>query len=219
MALRTEGLDEKFMKSAKEEFMTYGYKDASINRIAKNAGATSGALYIRYKNKDEIFCSLVDSVINGMEEKIGHYKGKFSALGKSQSWEQMAALDREVFEWMIDFMFDHHDEFKLLICKSDGSSVSGFASNLIDFKFQRTYKFIENIIIPMAGETPQAPISKEEIALLASVQYHSLFEVIRHDYKKEDAQKYLNTVRRVYWNGLRELMEDFLAAKGHEKGE
>lgn len=216
MALRTEGLDEKIMQSAKEEFLTYGYKDASINRIAKNAGATSGALYIRYKNKDEIFCSLVDSVIKGIEETISHYKGKYSALGKSQSWEQIAALDREVFEWMIDFMFDYHDEFKLLVCKSDGSSASGFASNLIDFKFQRTYEFIENIITPMAVKTTQLPISKEEIALLASAQYHSLFEVIRRDYKKEDAKRYLNTVRRVYGNGLRELLKDFLTAKGHE---
>lgn len=216
MALRTEGLDEKFMNSAKEEFMVHGYKDASINRIAKNAGATSGALYIRYKNKDEIFCSLVDSVIKGIEETIGHYRGRYSALGKRQSWEQLAALDREVFEWMIDFMFDHHDECKLLICKSDGSSVSGFASDLIDFKFQRTYEFIENMIASVEGEPLHFPIVKEEVALLASVQYHSLFEVIRHDYKKEDAKRYLNTIRHVYGNGLRELLKDFLTANGRE---
>jgi len=217
MALRTEGLDEKLMESAKKEFMTYGYKDASINRIAKNAGATSGALYIRYKNKDELFCSLVDFAIKGVQEKINHYKGKFSTLGKSQSWGQMDILDREVFDWMIDFIFDHHDEFKLLICKSDGSSVSGFVSHLIDFKFQRTYEFIENIITPMLEEAKQPPISKEEVALLTSVQYHSLFEVIRYDYKKEDARRYLNTVRQVYGNGLRELLKDFLMANGHEE--
>jgi AcrR family transcriptional regulator len=210
MALRTEGLDYKLMQSAKEEFLTHGYKDASINRISLNAGVTSGAIYIRYKNKDEIFYSLVKPVIKSMEETINHYKGKYSALGKCQSWERLAVLDRDVFEWMIDFMFEHHDEFKLLICKSEGSSVSGFASSLIDFKFQQTYAFIENIITPKEGETSRPPILKEEIALLASAQYHSLFEVIHRNYNKEDAKKYLNTIRRIYENGLKELLKDFL---------
>lgn len=219
MALRTEGLDEKFRESAKEEFMTYGFKDASINRIAKNAGATSGALYIRYKNKDELFGSLVAPVIAGMEETIRHYKGKYSALGRSRSWEELDALDWEVFEWMIDYMFDHHEEFKLLICKSDGSSVSGFASKLIDFKFERSYAFIEDIINQAAEQPPSPPIAKEEVALLASMQYHSLFEVIRHDYPKEAAKKYLITLRQIYANGLKELILDPLGAKGSAKGE
>ncbi len=215
MALRTEGLDEKIKESAKEEFMTYGYKDASINRIAKNAGATSGAIYIRYKNKDEIFYSLVEPVIKGMEEKINVYKGKYSAIGKKQSWEQLAGLDRKAFDEIIDYMFDYHDEFKLLICKSDGSSVSGFTSNLIEFKFQKIHEFVENIITPIAAGSTSLPISEEEIALLASAQYQSLFEVIRHDYPKDDAKKYLYTVRKVYENGLWELLKEFMSVNGY----
>lgn len=213
MALRTQGLDEKIMKSAKDEFLKYGYKDASINRIAKNAGATSGAIYIRYKNKDEIFCSLVDIPMKGMQEQFELYKGKYSALGIKQDWEELNALDAEIFDWIIDYMYENYDAFKLLICKSDGSSVSNFASDFIHFKFQKTYEFIENIIVPLksnANNFLNTPISKEEISLLSSAQYHSLFEVIHHDYSKEEAKKYLTTLRSIYANGIYALLKDFV---------
>lgn len=213
MALRTEGLDEKIIQSAKEEFLTYGYKDASINRIAKNAGATSGAIYIRYKNKEEIFHSLVDSAMNGMLEEFNRYKGKYSELGKNQSWDELNQLDQEIFDWIIDYMYDHYDEFKLLICKSNGSAVSTFANDLIHFKFQKTYEFMENIIVPIINNSNKvldSPITKEEIALLSSAQYHSLFEIIDHDYPKEAAKKYLTTLRQIYVNGMKDLLRDFL---------
>ena len=211
MALRMEGLDERIAESAKEEFITYGYKDASINRIAKNAGATSGAIYIRYKNKDEIFRALVDPVIKGMEEQINQYKGRYSALGRTKSWDELTELDREIFDWLIDYMFDHHDAFKLLVCKSDGSTVSTFAEDLIQFKFQRTFDFVEKVLAPLSTEKP-FPVSKETLALLSSAQYHSLFEVIHHDYSKAAAKEALHAVRKIYVNGLRELLKDFLGA-------
>lgn len=213
MALRTQGLDEKIMISAKDEFLKHGYKDASINRIAKNAGATSGAIYIRYKNKDEIFCSLVDDAMKGMQDTFDQYKGKYSALGKNQDWEKLNRLDAEIFDWIIDYMYENYDAFKLLICKSDGSSVSNFAGDLIDFKFLKTYEFIETIIVPLKSNTSEllgTPISKEVISLLSSAQYHSLFEVIHHDYTKEDAKKYLTTLRSIYANGIYSLLKDFV---------
>jgi AcrR family transcriptional regulator len=213
MALRIEGLDQKIMLSAQEEFLEYGYKDASINRIAQKAGVTSGAIYIRYKNKDEIFCSLVKTVVDGIDEKLLFYDGRYTILGKSKSWEKISELDSEVFNWLIDYIFENYDKFKLLICKAEGSSISGFVRKLVDFKFQKTYDFIQNILLPLVqvGEDKiEIPVTKEEIALLSCAQYESLFEVIRHGYEKTEAKKYLTTVRRVYGIGLKKILEDFL---------
>lgn len=213
MALRKEGLDKEIMLCAKHEFMKYGYKDASTNRIAQQAGVTSGAIYVRYKNKDEIFCSLVQPVIQGIEDRLEFYKGRYSQLGRNRAWDEISELDKEIFDWLTDYMFEYYEEFNLLICKAEGSSASGFASRFIDFKFQKINEFIETVIAPMVRKKDKnapLPIVKEELALLASAQYHNLFEIIRQGYEKKDAKKYLSTVRQIYENGIRTLLGEFL---------
>ena len=59
MAVKDHSLDQKIIDSAMQEFLAFGYQKSSINRIAKNAGVTTGAIYTRYKNKDALFFSLI----------------------------------------------------------------------------------------------------------------------------------------------------------------
>lgn len=47
------------MAAARKEFCSQGFAKASTNRICAEAGVTTGALFKRYKNKDELFCALV----------------------------------------------------------------------------------------------------------------------------------------------------------------
>ena len=44
--------------------MEYGYNDASLRRIAANAGIQVGGLYKHFSNKDEMFESLVEPAIS-----------------------------------------------------------------------------------------------------------------------------------------------------------
>ena len=74
MAVKDHTLDEKIVKAAKEEFLQHGFSKASLRQIAKNAGLSTGALYTRYENKDELFASLVKdmfSEIGVKSEEVG----------------------------------------------------------------------------------------------------------------------------------------------------
>ena len=42
-------IDPKLLESAKEEFLSKGFLEASLKTICDNAGVTTGALYKRYK--------------------------------------------------------------------------------------------------------------------------------------------------------------------------
>ncbi|MDO5718828.1 MAG: TetR/AcrR family transcriptional regulator, partial [Tissierellia bacterium] len=68
MRVQDESLNPKILKAAGEEFNKNGFKKATLRHIAKMAGVTTGAIYIRYKNKDELFYALCKSSINAMEE-------------------------------------------------------------------------------------------------------------------------------------------------------
>ena len=53
MSVADRSIDPRIMESAKEEFLQKGFLDASLQEICKNAGVTTGALYKRFKGKEE----------------------------------------------------------------------------------------------------------------------------------------------------------------------
>ncbi|MGL6199215.1 MAG: TetR/AcrR family transcriptional regulator [Lachnospiraceae bacterium] len=217
MANRTEGLDEKIAESAYQEFMEYGFNDASTNRIAKNAGVTSGALYIRYKNKDQIFKSLVEPTLNGMDRIIESYKGKYSKLAEKSEWDSVADLGNEILDVFIDYIYAHQKMFILLVCKSQGSSTSNFYDKLISFKYDRILHMVERVkAANNAVGVNQDVLCSEEIALLCSAQYYTIFETIRHGYTKEQAKKYLHSLFDFYEEALRTKYLINLEGKTHE---
>ena len=53
MSKPDKSIDPRILKSAKEEFLSHGYEKASLKTICANAKVTTGALYKRYKSKEE----------------------------------------------------------------------------------------------------------------------------------------------------------------------
>ena len=63
MANRDHSLEDGIVQAAYSEFLTYGFQKASLHKIADKAGVTTGAIYIRYKNKDALFGSLLQDFL------------------------------------------------------------------------------------------------------------------------------------------------------------
>ena len=70
MSVADRSIDPRIMESAKEEFLQKGFLDASLQVICKNAGVTTGALYKRFKGKEELFCALVESTVQDLERLL-----------------------------------------------------------------------------------------------------------------------------------------------------
>lgn len=59
--LNIEGLDDKqgaVLRSALEAFRLYGYRRTSMEDIAKGAGMSRAALYLHFRNKEDVFTHL-----------------------------------------------------------------------------------------------------------------------------------------------------------------
>lgn len=61
--------DEILQKSV-DVFMTEGYKDVTIQKIADHCGITRTTLYIYFKNKQEIFVSAIKKVTKELESEL-----------------------------------------------------------------------------------------------------------------------------------------------------
>ena len=46
---------EKLKKAGKEEFIENGYQRASLRKICKSAGVTTGAFYFSFESKEALF--------------------------------------------------------------------------------------------------------------------------------------------------------------------
>ncbi len=67
MVRKDKTLNLEILNSAKKEFLTYGYQEASLRRICKNAGVTTGALYKRYSGKEALFGTLLEPSLQAIE--------------------------------------------------------------------------------------------------------------------------------------------------------
>ena len=50
---------ERIRSAAEAEFLKYGFRSASLRRIVRSVGMTTGAFYGYYKSKEELFAALV----------------------------------------------------------------------------------------------------------------------------------------------------------------
>jgi len=60
----------KLLASAKAEFLEKGYMNASLRSICKNAGVTTGALYFFFRDKEDLFESLVAPTMTRLQEEM-----------------------------------------------------------------------------------------------------------------------------------------------------
>ena len=70
MSVPDQSIDPRLLSAAKEEFLKKGFEKASLAKICKAAGVTTGALYKRYKGKEELFCALVSDTVRDMMEYV-----------------------------------------------------------------------------------------------------------------------------------------------------
>ena len=61
---------QKLLDAALAEFNTYGYEQASINRILDKAGMSKGQFYYHFKNKEGLYFALMEL---GIEKKLAYF--------------------------------------------------------------------------------------------------------------------------------------------------
>ena len=75
MSTPDKSIDPRLLASAETEFLKHGFLKAELKTICENADITTGAVYKRYKGKEDLFCAIVDEVANDL---IGFVKKRAS---------------------------------------------------------------------------------------------------------------------------------------------
>lgn len=198
MAVKNHSLDDKIIKSAVEEFLERGFLEASLHKIAERAGVTTGALYTRYKNKDALFCSLLEDAFAAFRERSEQAAEKYAAVESGSSSDFLAAMEYEG-QIYFDVFFEHYEACVLLFCKSGGSSAEQTLKSVIYHKVRSTVDFLK--------KTAKQPVNSDAVRLLMEADFHIYRQLLESGLEKPKAAACMKTVQDFLNSGWRELYE------------
>ncbi len=194
----------KILEVGKEEFLLHGYKDASLRKIVEKAGFTKGAFYGYYKDKVSLFYDLTDPYANVFLESFKNAQQTFFDLIPGGNTKESNALSLQYLYSFVDYIYEHHDAFKLILCKSAGTKYENFTHDLVNLQVDKTLLYHNEL--KKAGKL-SAEMDRNLFHILTSAYYESLFEIVRHDIKKEDALGYIEKIAVFFTAGFDTLIK------------
>ncbi|NLJ16792.1 MAG: TetR/AcrR family transcriptional regulator [Clostridiales bacterium] len=192
----------KILKAGREEFLDKGYIKASLRTIAKNAGVSTGAIYGLYRDKMELFSSLVEPYATDFTNNYLVKQEEFKALDNKQQIEVMYNYSTNALQELLDYIYLHFDAFKLLICCSAGTKYEKFIHTLVDVECKSTYSFYN--VLKKEGYSPQK-ISENLVHILSSAYFAAIFETVEHDMDKDEADEYVSQITSFFHAGWERL--------------
>lgn len=199
---KAEKTKQLILEYAKAEFMKFGFKGASMRTIAAKAGLTTGAIYRYYKDKDALFGAIARPPADELYEKMLEARDMMNNLSSEEKIESMRSYSPDMLAEWLDFMYDHYDAFKLMLCYADGSIYEGYMDKLVELEEEGTKEFIQSLRQSGAA-IKEVPADFQHI--LASAYFSAAFEFVRHDMPKEKACIYIRNLSIFFgagWNAI-----------------
>lgn len=192
----------KLLASAKAEFLEKGYMQASLRNICKNAGVTTGALYFFFQDKEDLFASLVEDII----EKLNDVLEQHYASEVTQSVEELLQFtedgdDVAAMSMVIHLMYQNYDACMLLLAKSQGSRFEHYIDRLVDISEQH-YRCLADRISDYLG-IPR--LAAYPIHWFSHMQVDAFIYMLTHVKTEEAAMKSIEPIIKYMisgWCGL-----------------
>lgn len=190
---------QKILHAAKEEFLTKGYEKASMRSIAQQVGISATAIYRHFKDKETLFCILVEPDLYGMFSEHAKHDEEVIALIKSEDPSELWVLSEIEFMETLDYVYQHYDSFKLLLCCAEGTRLHDFQHELVE---QQVRDLLLMCQVAKESGVPVNPVDESQLHLIMSGFFSSIFELVIHDYSKEEAMKCGRVLAKFFNSGI-----------------
>ncbi len=194
---------KNILSAGKAEFLEKDFNSASLRNIVKTAGVTTGAFYGYFSGKEALFAALVEEHAKAIMNIFMSAQESFEELSDEEKINHIGVESRTSLNEIVDYIYEHFDEFKLIICKSEGTSYENFIHNMVEIEVEETYQFID----ALRSQGKYVPnIEKAVCHMIVSGMFSGIFELIEHDMKKENAKKYVSEFQDFYIAGWSKIL-------------
>ncbi len=202
MAKQIEGVAERVISAAKQEFLEKGYVEASLRTIAAAADTSTNSIYVRFGDKEGLFSAIVEPVLSEMIERFIHIQEQFHQMSPSEQAAIMPKYADGGTSVLIDYMYEHLDEFRLLLDASYGTRFHNFVDELVRIEVEYTYKYMEAVGYPdKFGDA----VTEKLLHIVTTSRFESIFEIIRHGMSRQEASEYIELLSRYHRCGFLEI--------------
>ena len=194
---------ERIHEAAKKEFLEKGFLGASLRTIVKLAGVTTGAFYGYYRSKEELFEALVGRQYEMFMGFFRRAQEDFAALPPEEQPENLGDISGACMLEMLRYAYDNLEEFKLILCCSEGTRFAGMADEMAEIETKATHDY-QDILEGLGRPSPRIDPRLEHI--LITGMFNAFFELIIHEMPLHEGENYLAEMRAFYTAGWMKIM-------------
>lgn len=195
MSVRDVSIDSRLLKSARKEFMERGFLKADLKTICDNAGVTTGAVYKRYKSKEELFCAVVKDTADTLDGFVSlRTKLEFSAMTDIEvlnSW----VMDEKFMLDLFRMLWKIRGDFVLLLEKSAGTAYENYGHG---FALCMTDAYMQYYMEAKRRGLAKTDISKTEMHVLCTSFWTAIYEPFVHKMSWKDIEEHCKVMCRYF---------------------
>lgn len=202
MTSKAINTQETILNTAMKHFLKDGFTGASLRNIVKEAGVTTGAFYKYYPTKEMLFNALVDPYLEYIYQIYDNVLYDFEKLSTDEQTKNMTGASGDGINQMVDYVYEHYDNFRLLLKCGDSGKFEEFIHNLVDREIKSSCRYMEK----MKSAGVEIPVISEMLMhMIYTGFFSSIFQIIEHDIDKETAKRSVYQLREFQTGGWERL--------------
>lgn len=195
MSVRDTSIDPRLIQSAREEFMTNGFIKADLKSICENAGVTTGAVYKRYKGKEELFMAVVKEAADKMDSFVQlRAETDLSSLPDEQIRNTWIMNEEYVLE-LFRMLWDIRKDLVILLEKSAGTAYENYAN---DFAIRMTKAYMQYYQEAKKRGLAKADILEEQMHVLCTAFWTAIYEPFIHKMTWKKIEEHCKVICRYF---------------------
>jgi len=186
---------QRIIGAAREEFLQNGFEKASIRTITTKAKTAKSNLYNYFKDKDDLFVSILEPTVGKIRNGLEAAK-QFNVPKAPQDYTQ--ASQAYVVGIVNRFVSENFTDVRLLLFKSQGSSLEGFRYEVLE-------AFTDNMCEWVRSIRPDKEVSRLFVRSVCSFYLSLIEQAILYGKSPEEVQQFGQEFTSfVYhgWNGI-----------------
>ena len=195
MAVPDKSIDPRLLASAQAEFMKHGFLKAELKTICENADITTGAVYKRYKGKEDLFSAVVEDIANELNIFVESRSDiDFSLLSDDEIYDSWVMSDESMMP-LFKLVYAHRDTFALLIDKAAGTRYEDFSHEYVT---KMSYAYEQFYAEAYKRGLAHAEVTGEEFHVLLSSFWTCICEPFVHDMSWMQIEEHCRIVCRFF---------------------
>ena len=193
---------KRILLAAKEEFLQKGYKDAWLRDISAKAGVTTGALYGYFKNKEDLFGTLVENEYHYVLNVYAEILREFNKIPAAEQINYTSEYTGRGMRQIGAYMYDHWDAFKLILCYSEDTAYCHLVEDMVRLDVRATIEFSQS---STDGGITLKPVNEILAERLSYIKFQLFFDMVTQDLPREQMEEYIQQLLEFYIGGWEKL--------------